>query len=685
MTATSTALSIAFLDLTLAILPGPSDLASLSALWPALGATAILAFILCGCLCAVGSVVPRARALAPPAAVSITVFLAGLFRFASPDNTFLSFYDCRPGPLLCPPYALKLAVPLICASIAAGAVLWAIGRSERTHANASRLASLVPLAMPFLLGEMCLASWFIVYAGRSRFAAVAIDLSALALLAATVLLVRRFGMAGRMARAVVALGLVVVAFGAVPPALTLVQHARESRRPARSALPPAPAASAGRRIKHVLLITIDALRADALSCYRPGAGPTPNIDSLAAQGAVFMNAMSSANWTLPAFGSMMTGFSPWVHRTTLYVRPPGSLPMLAELLRDAGYDTAAFVANPLLGPESGFLRGFTHYTLFETKPRGEAAGNAPLGARILQRVFAPKASVATSSDLTAAAIAFIKDHLDTGTFTWIHYMDPHGPYVPPASYVPGTLTPAPVPEAEPGLSSSLHTPEQKAWAQALYNAEVRAADGEIGGLLRGLASLGAARDSLIVLTADHGEAFWEHGYATHGNGLFQELLHVPLIIRHPMVPPGRRIDAVVTTTSLPPTILSLCGVPSPPPKGLADSLASLLTGSPAWPTLTVSASIGAVEEQIAVMFDRYKYIRSIGSGREELFDLARDPGEQMSLALVSPDVLATGRALADQHLGQADDLRRQYRVGGDAQRLLDEDQKRRLRALGYLR
>jgi arylsulfatase len=678
------ALTAGFLDAVVSVLSAPEDFASWPAVLPPLALTAGIVLVLFGALAALVAALParlRPSGVAAPA-LALTALVASTARFASPDNTLLGFHDCRPEMLVCPPYAARLFLPLLVGSALLLAVAWFAETRGRTDPDVRDAIARALLALPFLAAEMAAFAWASVYLAPRGLPAVACGLLAAGIVGATAFALRRVKRTAPLIAGVVLLGMAVAGGGVAGAVLS-----DRSDRPVPTAATRAPRGVApGGGPRHVVLITIDALRADALSCYREGAGPTPNIDRLAATGALFTDAMAPSDWTLPALASAMTGFSPTVHRTVLGEALPRELPTLAELLSDAGYFTTAVVANALLKPRSGFSRGFAVYTVATTKSAPASLDvNGMLGAQIARR-FSPAVAQATSADLTRQAVGVLEQRRDEPVFIWLHYMDTHGPYEPPAAYAPKGLVPAPVPEGKPGLVANLHTPGQRAWAQALYAAEARAVDEQVGVLLREMERLKVADDALIVLTADHGEAFWEHGMATHANGLYAELVQVPLIVKRPGSRVGVRVAGPVSTQAVFPTVLGLCRVPYSH-EVQADSLESLLKGDSRGvaPRPVVIASIGANEDRLAVLFEAFKYIRSIGAGREELYDLSRDPGEQMSLVLVAPETLARGRALANAHLAQAAALRQRLGLRDATPMPLDEDTRRRMRALGYLR
>jgi hypothetical protein len=230
-------------------------------------------------------------------------------------------------------------------------------------------------------------------------------------------------------------------------------------------------------VKRVLLLSVDTLRRDALQYYRPGAPPTPNLDRLAADGVVFRNAYSPAPWTLPAFASIMTGLSPWVHGFSW-----ASIPTLADYFRGQGYLTAAIGLNGFLAEQGALARSFREYNVVGTDYADS------LGIQILKGLM-PRHRLAdrvSSLHLTERSKAWIRSHRNEQFFLWVHYFDPHDPYAPPPAFFPeghlagriGQWFRMPWTQVRAGYVS--YSPAELAAIRALYEAEVRYVDDCIG-------------------------------------------------------------------------------------------------------------------------------------------------------------------------------------------------------------
>jgi arylsulfatase A-like enzyme len=428
----------------------------------------------------------------------------------------------------------------------------------------------------------------------------------------------------------------------------------------------------------VVLILVDTLRRDSLSCYG-GERPTPAIDELAARGTRFEQAISSSGWTLPAAASILTGGAPPVHqargkKTRLTPISP-DVPTGAELLSKAGVRTLAFTnaafVNPLLGLTRGFEVTSHHHAYNQDIRRADATIDAAL-AELAQDDGRP-------------------------TFCLVHLFDPHLDYDPPGEfaqvYVDG-LADATRPLRWEDCSTVLPgrrervSPEHAARVRAAYDAEIAFVDLQIGRLAAELARRGDGRRTTIVVTADHGEEFWEHGAFEHGHSLYDELVRVPLVIasndgeRHASV-----VDTPVRTLDLLPTILDLFGL-APPPAMEGRSLLPILRGEDRVARSAVLDSTLYGRDKVALRTERHKLILDRDPRAEdalELYDWVADPLEQRNLAAAEPDLAARLKAELEARLAayaaRAAELR-----PGELQDLSPANQaeiERQLDALGY--
>lgn len=416
-----------------------------------------------------------------------------------------------------------------------------------------------------------------------------------------------------------------------------------------------PPAAAG---PNLVVIDVCSLRADRVGAYGGPKKNTPRIDELAARGVLFENALAQGSWCLPNYATLFTGLPSEAHG--LYTNrprplPPG-VPTLAETLRDAGYETAGFSGGVYLLPEWGLTRGFDHYVnAFSTghgRPQADVAEQIEGISRWLEgrgraenerrRPFflyvavddlhAPIEPRSPVEDSGYAGVA-----LDTRTWS----VPFARAYSGEKEGWPGSL--------EPLLEEFKSDPRHLAHLSARYDAAVRDMDEGVGRLLRRLQQGGLDQDTVILLTADHGESLGEHGLLGHTQGLYEPTLRVPLIVVEPRRPDlaGRRVKALVERGDIMPTLLDWAGVPAPDLPG--RSLVPLLSnpGAPwrryafASQRRNLAGNDGqdlAIDERVA-RDSRWKLHWSLDKGGYELYDLESDPGETRDLASARPDVV----------------------------------------------
>lgn len=439
-------------------------------------------------------------------------------------------------------------------------------------------------------------------------------------------------------------------------------------------------------LRRVILVTVDTLRQDALSCMNEDAPPTPCMDQWARDGILFEQAMASSSWTLPSLSSVLTGLSPDVHRAIRWnSRIPDKIQTLAEHLRSAGYDTSAVGWNDLLRPASNLSQGFRDYDL-----SGRGWAGRSFGVSLLRRIVPRQVPIHTDGMVIDRASEWIRKNKDRDFFLWVHLYEPHQPYTPPENMVPSGPVPLRIGTQcwviEKILSGEfVASDEEKTWIRALYQAEAQYTDKCVGRLMQTLKDLGLYDSSLLVLTSDHGEEFWEHGSVEHGRTLYEEVMRVPLILKVPQGSGGLRLKVPVVLDDLAPTLLDACQVSYDP-----QSMTGSSFWTPAWKETSEDRPIymGGVtlpEEMEGIVFDPMKYILCPRSSKEELYDLDADPKEQTSLIQTQPEALKRARELLAQHRLQSERLRALYGIeaGEDAQ--LDGDVIGNLKNLGYVR
>jgi arylsulfatase A-like enzyme/Flp pilus assembly protein TadD len=407
----------------------------------------------------------------------------------------------------------------------------------------------------------------------------------------------------------------------------------------------APGAPEGQTARHLVLVTIDTLRADRLGAYGHAAAATPNLDRMAGEGALAPQAMAHVPLTRPSHASILTGLHPAEHGLRDNVSPPlaADVPVLAETLGAAGFATAAFVSSVVLSSQSGLARGFRTYS-----DQFEKGGD---DARFLNTIQK------RGDQATAEAVGWVKAAPDGRLFLWLHLYDPHDPYEPPEPY-----------------ASRLADP---------YDGEVAWSDELVGRLRAALEARGIFEQALVVVTSDHGEGLGEHGESAHGFFAYETTLRVPLIVRGPGVKPGARLSVTARSVDLVPTALEMLGVAVPARMRLSGrSLAPELRGGrlpdePAYAESLLPLLHYGWSDLRVLRDGRWKYIQA---PRPELYDLARDPGETANLAAAEParaEVLrsALGRRLEQERAAGAP------RAGAAD---VSPDLLEKLGALGYL-
>jgi arylsulfatase A-like enzyme len=444
---------------------------------------------------------------------------------------------------------------------------------------------------------------------------------------------------------------------------------------------------------NVLLVSIDSLRADHVHAYGHERETTPTIDRLAGEGARFETVIAASSWTLPTHMTLLTGLSPEAHGVTSSTRAlsPEAL-TLAEVLHANGYHTAGFVSGPYLRRIYGFAQGFDVYD-------ESVVANGHLASQ----------HGATSPRLTHLVL----DHLNAWAatdprppfFVFVHMWDVHYDYAPPPPYdtmfdpdYTGTVTATDYIRNR-DIRKDM-APRDLEHVIALYDGEIRYTDGYLGRIVDRLAALGVLENTVVVVTADHGDEFFEHGHKGHGPQLYDELLRVPLVVRFPpRVAPGQVIHRQVRQMDVASTILGLVGIA--PPSGFAGThpaavdLAPWITGGAASPRIaplrayasTASYDGAGRGALTAVRTLTAKYIEMPAQPvRSQYFDLRRDPGEHANL--LSPFVRATRVPRPAIEALRADVQRwnASQQGGGKLSHEieLDPDQRVRLLQLGYI-
>ncbi len=391
----------------------------------------------------------------------------------------------------------------------------------------------------------------------------------------------------------------------------------------------------------IVVISIDTCRADHLSCYGYGRKTTPNIDAIAEEGILFENVIAPVPLTLPSHSSMLTGTIPpyhGVHNNDSYKLGQSNV-TLAEILRDNGFTTGAFVSAFVMDSRFGLDQGFDTY-----------------GDEFEQGADGEKRNERRGEGTSRLAIEWLEEHRGEKFFLFCHYFDPHNDYEPP----------------EPFASR---------FADDLYAGEIAYADYCIGQVVDKLKRLGLYESTLLVITADHGEMRGEHGESTHSFFIYQSAIKVPLIIKPAGKTKARRVESVVGLVDIVPTVCSALGIETPS-HVQGEDLSGYFAGEKGLGSeryLYCESLLPTIEYNAnglrGVVGNRWKYIETT---RAELYDLVEDAGETNNLAQEHGQQVRILRDRLKQILEEGAD-------GGkaDSRLAMDEEMRRRLESLGY--
>lgn len=416
-----------------------------------------------------------------------------------------------------------------------------------------------------------------------------------------------------------------VCFGGVAPAMK------------KKAAAPAPTAVARR----VLLISIDTLRPDYLSCYGNPRVKTPNIDSLALRGTTMDHAVAQVPLTLPSHTSMLTGLYPTHHGVHdnggFYVDQ--RIETIAEIFKKQGFQTAGFIAGYPLDSRFGIDQGFDNYD--DELPVSDFNHDVAMpqlpGNRVVDEL-----------------LSWLKGNHSDHWFVFLHLYDPHHPYDPPEEY-------------------------KKMYPKNFYAGEIAFVDDQVGRVLQYLKSKGWTDSTLIVFTADHGESLGAHKERTHGIFAYETTLRVPMIFAGPGVPAARRVETLTRTIDITPTIMGLMKFP-------ASTSMDGVSLADVWKMKIEPPNRRTFFESLSVSLDRnWAPLRGMYSGDykyiylpvPELYDLSKDPGERNNLCDQDQSVCA-------KYQEEYNQFARMVGVTDVAAQAVDPEVAEKLRALGYV-
>jgi choline-sulfatase len=399
-------------------------------------------------------------------------------------------------------------------------------------------------------------------------------------------------------------------------------------------------------IKNVVLFTFDTTRADHVGCYGNQSASTPRIDALAQTGVRFEKCFSVGPTTLPSHASILTGQYPFVHgvRNNGTHALPDSAQTLAEILQAEGFQTGAVVSAMVLNSRYGLGQGFDSY-------------DDNLSAGPVQSSFLLRET--TGDDATRRALDFLTTADDRPFFLWVHLFDPHDAYTPPAGFA----------ERADGN---------------LYGGEIAFADEQMGLVLDAIKKQGKLDETLVVMTADHGESLGEHGEDTHAIFIYDATTHVPLVFSHPNLQQDFALSSPVSSVDIAPTILGLLGLPKPDiMDGLSLAPIIINVNGPALDAERVIYSesmfgyynLGWAELR-GVRDHAWRYIQA---PQPELYDLTADPQEIQNLWQPDGSRPVFFRQQLNQFLQNGEQNNQSTKVSD-----MDPDERAKLEALGYV-
>jgi arylsulfatase A-like enzyme len=428
------------------------------------------------------------------------------------------------------------------------------------------------------------------------------------------------------------------------------------------------------RFKNVVFITIDTLNAHHLGAYGAENSPSPNIDKLASDGVLFEKAYSSAPWTKPAFASMFTSLFPSVHGVTAFDRVLSEDKFtLGEFFKSKGFSTAGIISHILIQPQFGYAQGFDSYELIPFKGSVHAV-----------------ISSLKVTDMAAKWLDTNATNSDKPFFLFLHYFDPHNNYFHHKKFDRTSWYKGPI-KSGMGLKEMRAlipkmTPDDVRALRGLYDEEISMTDYSIGLLLEQLKTMGIDDETLIVITADHGEELTDRGFIGHTRSLYDELVRVPFVFFAPGLTP-KRIKEPVSTIDLLPTMMGLLGE-EPMEWMVGKDLSSAILGEELPPTRPIFNEVDYRAGQITahklgVVEGDYKLVFDKDTESYELYNMAKDPKEERDIASEDKAAFARLSAAIQGYKAryQTEAIENQKSVAPKAE---SQDKIEQLKSLGYL-
>lgn len=404
---------------------------------------------------------------------------------------------------------------------------------------------------------------------------------------------------------------------------------------------------------NVIIVGYDTVGAAHVSSISSQRKTTPMLDSIAEQGYLFTQNISAAPWTVPSFMSVFTGLYPGEHKVinkyTVFNSEKQELSnlsklspkvmTLAQVMKENGYVTGGFTGDAGVGGAFGYKNGFDTYT--------------------------DEVKFGSIQNSATHAIDWLKKNKDKKFFMFLHGYDAHGQFTLPqkGEFIPkdytGPFTGSPMEEAklrEEQLTQPLDlSPQDVDFWKGVYDSKILEGDRRFASFWKEVENMGLDKNTIIIILSDHGEEFYEHKGIDHGHSLYDELVHVPLVFKIPGMKGGVKITQQVTSIDIAPTLLDVLGIK--PNK----QYASQLRGKSLWPIIKGQEES---EEDVYLETDYrdfthkrgirtangWKYILTLESGTQELYNLNEDPGEQVNLAETNKDIAATLEKKVKDHM-----------------------------------
>jgi arylsulfatase A-like enzyme len=383
---------------------------------------------------------------------------------------------------------------------------------------------------------------------------------------------------------------------------------------------PVPAPLPERAFDHIFVWMVDTLRADKVHVFNPKTRvETPNYDAFAAEATRFAWAQVPGTWSLPSHSSILTGVYPSVHQATAHkARLSPDVAFIAELMKKGGYRTGLFSSNGYVSSKWGFDRGWD-------ETRNFIRENLPNGAEYLWK--------------TARTWVDAPANRSKPKFLYLATVEPHVIYNPRKEFLAHYWKKpydGPIKPAQSGVqlgyikSGKLKIDAtDKAYLESLHDAEITQSDAAFAGFIKDLKARKIYDSSVVVVISDHGDEFWEHGDVGHAQGVYQELVHVPLIVRAPgVLPAGRVVNADVEAMDLFPTLLDLAGLPIPAATQGSSLLPVVQDEVAHTPQVSLTQNLGITR---GIKLGRYRLVHG-GASKLEIYDEIADPREQTDLA-----------------------------------------------------